>query len=62
MFKLIRIKFLLKALLLLFITERIICLKICHVSDQEYCKIKHDSVREGYIIVCEKTECEDDFR
>jgi len=47
----------LNALLFFFIFERITCIDICHISEQENCKIFHDLIK-GYTTICEKPKCE----
>lgn len=51
----------LKVLLFIFMLNEITnCLRICHVNEKN-CKISYDSV-EGYKPICEKLDCEGEYR
>ncbi len=53
--------FILKVLFFIFISNEITnCLRICHVNEKN-CKISYDSV-EGYKPICEKLDCEGEYR
>ena len=61
MFFIIKMNFILKVLFFIFITNEITnCLRICHVNEKN-CKISYDSV-EGYKPICEKLDCEGEYR